>query len=329
MLEWVRSALKRLGMSKQERGEYAALRKTERYLAAALDAGTGGIKLSDVEKAYQKRAQEMAQEQSQESQKAKEKPTTQVTGKLADARYKLSENAEQEVDKALSDKYYGGDVKLTEMTPSILLGQKGVKNLPMVMKASHIRENVFTEKEAKANGLSVKKGVNYHGLGKTLFLKVIDDLDNVTEAYRGTKNADNSARRENYFLLISQQKDSNGETINVPVFINEKAIYNRVAIDTNKIATVFARDGLNRYIREQISKGNLVRIKKRNTQGSESTAPIAANYAKDVSTTIIREKTEKSTQNAKKVEENFSERDKAALEDKKNRETPSARFSLQ
>ena len=46
------------------------------------------------------------------------------------------------------------------------------------------------------------------------------------------------------------------------VFINEKGLYNRVFVDTNKIATVFGRDELRQYIQEQIRKGNLVRIKK-------------------------------------------------------------------
>ena len=236
----------------------------------------------------------------------KEKTAEKSTGKLAVARYALSENARQEVEQVLKDKYYGHEVKLTNSTPSILIGQKWVKNLPMVMKASHIRENVFTEEEEK--GLKVNKGTNYHGLGEDLFLKVIDELDEVTEAYRGTKNADNPARREDYFLLISQQKDGSGNIINVPVYINEKAIYNRVAIDTNKVATVFGRNEINRYIREQIASGNLVRIKKRNTLGSESTAPIAANYTKDVSTPIITEKTDLSSENAKKVEKTSTSR---------------------
>ena len=102
--------------------------------------------------------------------------------------------------------------------------------------------------------------------------------------------------------LKKSSRKSLDNVINVPVFINEKGIYNRVFIDTNKIATVFGRDEIYSYIREQISKGNLVRIKKRNIQTSESTAPIAANYGKNVSTTIVRENTEKSTENAKKVE---------------------------
>lgn len=312
-LEWVRSALKRLGGSRETQSEYKALKKAEKLLSAALENAKGGVTLEEVEedvqrmkavKAFFERKGDSSPSVQNDSVEQKETTDEKSVGVGAEssARYSLSKGAEQAVDNALADKNYGGEVKLTDVSPSILLGQEGVRNLPMMMKASHIRENIFTEKEAKAKGLKVDKNINYHGLGKTLFLKVIEDLDNVTEAYRGTKNADNPARREKYFLLISKQTDGNGNIINVPVYINEKGIYNRAFIDTNKIATVFGKDAIYSYIREQISKGNLVRIKKRNIQTSESTAPIAANYGKNVSTTIIRENTEKSTENAKKVE---------------------------
>ena len=208
--------------------------------------------------------------------------------------YSLREDVEQEIEKVLSDKTYSGEIKLTDSSPSILLGQKGVRNLPMVMKATHIRENILTREEAKNNGFTVRTNVNYHGLGKELFLKVINDLDNVKEAYRGTPNADNSTRRENYFLLISQYKDNGGNIINVPVYINEKGLYNRIFIDTNKIATVFGRNELRKYLNRQLEKGNIVRIKKRSNPISESTLTVNADYEKITSTdyTISQNDTE-------------------------------------
>ena len=74
-------------------------------------------------------------------------------------------------------------------------------------------------------------------------------LDNVTEAYRGTKSANDSSRRENHFLLISEFTDSNGNDINVPVYIEETSMVNNVYIDTNKISTVFGRDNFREYIK--------------------------------------------------------------------------------
>ena len=214
---------------------------------------------------------------------------------IAPTKFSLSANARADVHNALYNKNYQGDVKLTENSPTILLSHKGVRNLPLLMKSSHIRENVFTEAEAKKLGLKVNKNINYHGLGETLFLDIIDDLDNVTEAYRGTKIAEDPERRENYFLLISTKTDKDGNTINVPVFINEKGQYNRVFIDTNKIATVFGRSKLRQYINEQLRAKNLVRIKTRSTQASESTSPINADYGMDASNNSIPQNSEMSS----------------------------------
>ena len=223
-------------------------------------------------------------------------------------KYSLRAGAEADIERALNDKNYTEDVFLTESSPSIIASQKGARNLPMLMKASHIRENIFSEQEAKQNGLKVNSNINYHGLGKDLFLKVIDGLDDVKLAYRGTKNASNPSRRENYFLLISQYKDANGNTINVPVFIDEKGQYNRVFIDTNKIATVFGRTDINDYINREVANKNLVRIKNKSTQASELTSPINASYNKNAFTnntvpqkaqsvnTSISENTENSTE---------------------------------
>jgi len=201
--------------------------------------------------------------------------------------YSLKDDASSEIDKVLSDKHYGKEVQLTNNSPAILTSQKGVRDLPMMMVASHIRENILTETEAKKLGLSTGSDKYFHGLGKKLFLKVIDGLDNVTEAYRGTKNAENNNRRENYFLLISQYKDSDGNTINVPVYVNEHGMYNRIFVDTNKIATVFGREEFDSYIKKQLADGNLVRIKNRSLQASESTPLIGGDYSKNASTDRI------------------------------------------
>ena len=70
---------------------------------------------------------------------------------------------------------------MTDNTPRILLGAKGIRDLPMTMNASHIRENILTEDEAKGNGFRVGEGINYHGLGETLFFKVIEVNKEVTK----------------------------------------------------------------------------------------------------------------------------------------------------
>lgn len=193
--------------------------------------------------------------------------------------YSLRPGAREEVERVLAGEQVRGDVQLTDSSPSIIVEQKGARNLPLMMKASHIRENVFSEAEAAGKGLRTGKGINYHGLGENLFLQVIDNLNDVTLAYRGTKNAENAARRENYFLLVSQFKDGSGNIINVPVYINETGQYNEVFIETNKIATVFGKNDFYSYVQREIEKGNLVKIKRKGVQASERKAPIANGYS--------------------------------------------------
>ena len=198
-------------------------------------------------------------------------------------RYSLSANAAEEIKKALADKNYSSEIKLTDTTPTIMLGHNGVKNLPLMMRATHLRENILTREQAKAKGLPTNPGINYHGLGEPLFLDVIADLDNVKEAYRGTQKSPNSDRRENYFLLISEKIDASGNTINIPVFINETAKYNNVFMYVNKAATVFGREQLRKYINRKLADGSLVRIKRRSIQSSEVSSPIEPHYRKNAS----------------------------------------------
>ena len=158
-------------------------------------------------------------------------------------------------------------------------------------------------------GLRTGKGINYHGLGEKFFLKIIDGLDSVKEAYRGTKNASKQERSENYFLLISTFTDKNGDIISVPVYINEHGNVNNVFLDVNKISTVFGRKNLREYIKRQVTNGDLVRIKNRSNQASESNAPIARDYGETASTSIIRNEEPVVNNESQKI---FSDRDPTA-----------------
>lgn len=200
-----------------------------------------------------------------------------------EVQYSLKQGAEQEVDRVLNGENVYNDIQLTESSPAIIVEQKGAKNLPLVMKATHIRENIFTEEEARQKGLKTGKDVHYHGLGEDLFLQVIDGLNDVTVAYRGTKNATMPNRRENYFLLVSQIKDSSGNVINVPVYINQVGRHNDVYMDINRIATVYGNEDFYKSVQEQVRQGNLVRIKRRGIKASEVLEDIPSNYSNDTS----------------------------------------------
>ena len=111
-------------------------------------------------------------------------------------------------------------------------------------------------------------------------------------------------------MLVSEFKDEQGNTINVPIYIEEGAIVNRAFIDTNKISTVFGRDDFRDYINRQLRNKNLVRIKDRSTQTSEGPTLIVGAYEMDASDNSIAKKSEKSTETAKKASDDGGQRGK-------------------
>ena len=268
-------------ISVENRNVFQRLWDEVKYLCKVASAGSKEARVFEkVKRSFEKAYKEAAVE----------KNNTAEGG--VNAKYSLSANAESELHKALYDKNYRNEVLLRDETPEIMLSQKGVKNHKMVMNASHIRENVFTEAEAQKLGLKVDNHTHYHGIGEEYFLKIIDSLDNVKEAYRGTKNSSDSSRRENYFLLVTEFKDDNGNVINVPVFIDEIAQCNRVFIQTNKIATVFGRDNFREYINRQIREKNLIRVNNKSNTFSEGDALIAPAYESIAPSDSIPDSTE-------------------------------------
>ena len=78
------------------------------------------------------------------------------------------------IDRVLNNTYpISQQVIVRRNTPKALLGEK-VKNLPMLITQKHIKSIIYTLEEAKKLKLKVKN-INYHGLGKELLVKVIDN----------------------------------------------------------------------------------------------------------------------------------------------------------
>ena len=83
--------------------------------------------------------------------------------------------------------------------------------------------------------------------------------------------------------------------MNVPVYIDEHAQYNRVFVDDNKISTVFGRENFEEYIKRQLKENNLVRIKNRSIKSSERNALIAKGYGNNTPTNSIPHLSEDAT----------------------------------
>ena len=145
---------------------------------------------------------------------------------------------ETDIEKVLSNIYpKNQQVKVRDTTPEILLNNN-VKNLPMLITQRHIKSIIYSLKEAKKLKLPTKN-INYHGLGKELFLKVINNLDNPKAVYK---------KDDNNYIIVSQYKDSSNREIIIPMQSNGKGLYNNKYIEENQIKSVYGRNNLQNYL---------------------------------------------------------------------------------
>ena len=124
---------------------------------------------------YDKEAAELMKEAIPDIQKAVKEtakaPTKQKNTADGGGKYSLNVNAKTELHKALYDKGYDGEVLLRDESPAIMVSQSGVRNLPMSMKLSHIRENVFTKEEAKKTRIASRRAYTLSRTRRGFFLK--------------------------------------------------------------------------------------------------------------------------------------------------------------
>jgi len=154
--------------------------------------------------------------------------------------YHVSEDFSNEIDKALQNKLPSNtQVKARDFTPDILV-KNGVPDLPMLITQRHIKSIIYTLQEAQKLNLEAK-GINYHGLGKDLLIKAIDNMDNPKAIYK---------TGENNFLIITELKNKSNNEIVVPIQINGKGLYNDIFIDENQIKSVYGRNNLDNYLKK-------------------------------------------------------------------------------
>ena len=188
----------------------------------------------------------------------------------AEIEYHISQNISDAIDKVLNNINERNPVKLRDFTPQVLV-QNGIKDLPMYENPSHIRKNILTDTEAKKLGLSVTAKDHYHGLGKELYIKSIDSLDNPRVIF---KNKDN----KNY-LILTVIKDKRNNNIIVPIEIEIKTDVNKVSIDVNRVKSVYGYDrkspDLNQYIKYNIKNNSLTKIYEQKKQSTNITSQSA------------------------------------------------------
>lgn len=176
---------------------------------------------------------------------------------------RISPNISKDIDNVLNNINERTPVKLRDYTPRVLV-KNGIKNLPMYENPSHIRKNILTIKEAKNLSLAVNSKDHYHGLGKGLYIKALESLDNPRVIF---KNKDN----KNY-LILTVIKDKKNNNIIVPIEIETKTDVNKVSIDVNPVKSIYGYDrknpNLNQYIKYNIKNKSLTKIYEQKKQST-------------------------------------------------------------
>lgn len=195
----------------------------------------------------------------------------------SNTQYHISQNASVGIDNVLNNINERNPVRLRDYTPDILV-QNGIKDLPMYENPSHIRKNILTVKEAQSLGLSVMPGDHYHGLGKELFLRVIDSLDNPRVIFKNKNNND--------FLILTVLKDNQGDNIVVPIEVETTTYANNMNIDTNRIKSIYGynnnRKSLNEYIKHNMNNNIFEKIYEQKKKSSTSNISQSTSVANNI-----------------------------------------------
>lgn len=191
----------------------------------------------------------------------------------SETQYHISDNLSNDIDNVLANINERNPVKLRDYTPTALV-QNGVKDLPMYENPSHIRKNVLTENEARNLGLQVNQNDHYHGLGKDIYIKAIDSLDDPRVVLK-YKN------RPNEYIILTVVKDNNNNNIIVPIEVTTDTYVNNVKIDINRIKSVYGYDraepDLNKYIKDNIKNNNLEKIYEKKKPSAGKTTQSTSN----------------------------------------------------
>ena len=164
-------------------------------------------------------------------------------------------NLSKRIDNVLKNINERNPVRLRDYTPQVLV-ENGVKDFPMYENPSHIRKNVLTKEEAQKLGLATSIRNHYHGLGKELYIKIINSLDSPRVIFKNKNNKD--------YLILTTVKDNNNSNIIVPIEIETITKINILNIDINRIKIVYGYDrkdpDLNKYIKNNIKLGRFTKI---------------------------------------------------------------------
>lgn len=188
-------------------------------------------------------------------------------------KYHISPNLSTDIDNVLNNINERNPVRVRDYTPKVLVAY-GIEDLPMYENPSHIRKNILTAKEARNMGLSVMPKDHYHGLGKDLYIKAIDSLDNPRVIFKRNNS--------NNYVILTAIKDNNNNNIIVPIEIETTTNVNNIKIDTNRVKTVYGYDiknpDLNDYIKHNLNNNEFIKIYEQKKERGTGNSTVASSF---------------------------------------------------
>ena len=173
--------------------------------------------------------------------------------------YHISSNLSNDIDNILINGTTRNKIQVRDFTPEALV-DAGLEDLPMEMKSSHIRENILTLEQAKKLGLKISNKTHYHGLGKEIFIKAIDQLDSPVAIYRWKDNNGKNTYGSNDYIVLTEliaKEDGKDGRVIVPLFL--KNINGRY-----EVKTVYRKNGVFKYLSDNKNYLDKLTIKRTN-----------------------------------------------------------------
>lgn len=166
-------------------------------------------------------------------------------------------NLEKRKINDIIDEIYNGNMPIGNQmifgkVPNILISA-GVKQLPILMSPSKIRNSVLTKNEALEIGFSISKNDNYHAIGKVGINNALDRLYNPDLIIK---------ENENKIIIFTDCFDYMERQIIIPIEINTKSYLNNKEINANVILLIHGRKNVANFIQKLLNKKAKIIYKK-------------------------------------------------------------------
>lgn len=135
-----------------------------------------------------------------------------------------------------------GMLTLLSNTPKVLQ-DIGLNNYPITMTQKHL--------DTIMNAEGKYKNANYHNLGEDIVKQLPEAISNPLDIVQS--NTD-----KNSIVLTTYLADKNNNTVVASVKIDGKGFVNDIVIDTNVMTSAYGRKNYDKFMRDNINKGNLL-----------------------------------------------------------------------